>query len=57
MKVFTAANLVNLTTRVLFSFLLAPVIGVAAVWYIVPVGWLLNWMISFIGYRKGIWRR
>ena len=56
-KVFTAANLVNLTTRVLFSFLLAPVIGVAAVWYIVPVGWLFNWMISFIGYRKGIWRR
>ena len=56
-RVFTAANLVNLGTRVLFSFMLAPVIGVAAVWYIVPVGWLLNWMISFCGYRKGIWKR
>ncbi len=56
-KVFTAANLVNLTTRVLFSFILAPVIGVAAVWYIVPVGWFLNWLISFIGYRRGIWKR
>lgn len=56
-RIFTAANLVNLGTRVLFSFMLAPVIGVAAVWYIVPVGWLLNWMISFCGYRKGIWKR
>ena len=55
-KVFTAANLANLGTRVAFSFILAPVIGVAAVWYIVPVGWLINWGISFIGYSRGIWR-
>ncbi len=56
-KVFTSANLVNLSTRVIFSFALAPVVGVAAVWYIVPVGWLLNWMISLIGYEKGIWKK
>ena len=56
-KVFTSANLVNLSTRVIFSFALAPVVGVAAVWYIVPVGWFLNWMISLIGYEKGIWKK
>lgn len=56
-KVFTSANLVNLSTRVIFSFALAPVVGVAAVWYIVPVGWFLNWMISLIGYKKGIWKK
>lgn len=56
-KVFTSANLVNLSTRVIFSFALAPVVGIAAVWYIVPVGWFLNWMISLIGYEKGIWKK
>ena len=56
-KVFTSANLANLSTRVIFSFALAPVVGVAAVWYIVPVGWFLNWMISLIGYEKGIWKK
>ena len=56
-KVFTSANLVNLSTRVIFSFALAPVVGVAAVWYIVPVGWFLNWMISLVGYEKGIWKK
>ncbi len=56
-KVFTLSNLVNLGVRVIFSFLLADTVGVAIVWYIVPVGWALNWIISFIGYRKGIWNR
>ena len=56
-KVFTSANLVNLSTRVIFSFALAPVVGVAAVWYIVPIGWFLNWMISLVGYEKGIWKK
>ena len=57
-RVFTIANLVNLSFRVLASFLLAGTIGVAVVWYSVPVGWALNWAISFFfGYRKGIWRQ
>ena len=56
-RVFTLANIVNLTTRVVFSFLLAPVVGVAMVWYIVPVGWLLNWGISLTGYLGGVWKK
>lgn len=56
-RVFTIANIVNLTTRVVFSFLLSPVVGVAMVWYIVPVGWLLNWGISLTGYLRGVWKR
>ena len=56
-RVFTLANIVNLTTRVVFSFLLAPVVGVAIVWYIVPVGWLLNWGISLTGYLGGVWKK
>ena len=38
MAVFTAANLINLGIRVAVAFLLAPVWGVAAVWYAVPMG-------------------
>ena len=55
--VFTCANLVNLTIRVAGAFLLAPVIGVAAVWYAVPVGWTVNFLISFIRYLTGKWSR
>ena len=56
--VFTIANLVNLSFRVVFSFLLAPRFGVAVVWYVVPVGWALNWAVSFFfGYKRNIWRR
>lgn len=55
MVVFTCANLVNLTIRVAGAFLLAPVIGVAAVWYAVPAGWTVNFLISFVRYLTGKW--
>ena len=56
MVVFTAANLVNLTIRVSFAFLFAPIIGVQAVWIAVPIGWAANYVISFIRYRTGKWK-
>lgn len=54
--VFTLANLANLVIRVAAAFLLAPVIGVRAVWYVVPIGWLVNFLISFVRYRTGRWK-
>lgn len=56
MKMFTVANLVNLTIRVAIAMLLAPRYGVAVVWYAVPVGWFANWTISFAQYRTGKWK-
>lgn len=53
--VFTVANLVNLTIRVLAANLLAPFLGVAAVWYAVPMGWAANYLISFVRYKSGKW--
>lgn len=53
--VFTAANLVNLTIRVAVANLCAPVWGVAAVWYAVPMGWTANYIISFCRYLSGKW--
>ena len=53
--VFTIANLVNLAFRVSFAFLMAPVIGVQAVWFAVPIGWIINYIISGLRYLTGKW--
>lgn len=57
MKMFTVANLVNLGIRVAIAMLFAPRYGVAMVWYAVPVGWFVNWAISFAQYRTGKWKK
>lgn len=54
--VFTLANLVNLAIRVFAAFYFAPVWGVAAVWYAVPMGWIANYVISFSRYLTGKWK-
>ncbi|WFR56555.1 MATE family efflux transporter [Anaerocolumna sp. AGMB13025] len=56
MKVFTAANLVNLAIRVFVAFQFAPVWGIAAVWYAVPMGWTANYLLSFSRYLTGKWK-
>lgn len=55
--VFTAANLINLAIRVIVANLCAPVWGVAAVWYAVPMGWTANFIISFSRYLSGRWEK
>ena len=55
--VFTLANLVNLGIRVSGAFLLAPVLGVAAVWYAIPAGWTVNFLISLCRYLTGKWSK
>ena len=57
MTIFTISNLVNLGIRVVFAFLMAPILGMPAVWYAVPIGWTANYLISFCEYRTGKWRR
>lgn len=56
MKMFTVANFANLSFRVLIAVTLAPRYGIAFVWYAVPVGWLVNFLISYAEYRTGKWR-
>lgn len=55
--VFTFANLVNLGIRVWFAHVFAPVIGVQAVWYAIPMGWTANFVISYTWYRTGKWKK
>ena len=55
-RVFTIANLVNLTLRVAIAKFGAPIWGVSMVWYAVPLGWLANFLISYGYYRTGKWK-
>lgn len=55
--VFTLANLVNLGIRVFVSFRFAESWGVEAVWYAVPMGWAINYIISFLWLLTGRWSR
>lgn len=57
MKMFTLANLANLSLRVAFAIAMAPRFGIAMVWYAVPLGWLVNFLISYGEYRTGRWRK
>lgn len=55
-KMFSIANIVNLSIRVLLSWFGAPVWGIQMVWYAVPMGWFANFVISYCEYRTGRWR-
>ncbi len=54
---FTVANLINLGVRVTVAFAVTPIIGVNAVWYAIPIGWGVNFLISLVRYRGGAWSR
>ncbi len=57
MKMFTLANLANLFIRVMIAVWLAPRFGIEMVWYAVPIGWFVNWAVSYAEYRTGKWRK
>lgn len=54
---FTAANLVNLSTRVIVTNVFAPIYGIQVAWMAVPMGWTANYLISFGWYLTGRWKR
>lgn len=56
MFVFTIGNLVNLAIRVSAAFCFAPVLGLRAVWIVMPAGWFANFAISFGRYLTGKWK-
>lgn len=52
MKMFTLGNLVNIVIRVTFSKLMAPLIGIQAVWIANPIGWMASMILCYLSYRK-----
>ena len=57
MKMFTIANLANLSIRVIIPLFFAHKVGIQIVWYAIPIGWFANWLISYCQYRTGKWKR
>lgn len=55
-KVYMIANLVNLGLRVSVAQFCSPVFGIRFIWYAVPLGWSVNFAISFLWYRTGHWK-
>ncbi len=56
-NVYMAANLINLTIRVLVAQLCSPIFGIEVIWYAVPMGWTANYLISLWWYRTGHWQK
>lgn len=56
MKVFLASTVTNLSTRVIFAYGLAYLIGQSAIWWAVPFGWIFASTISAVRYRSGKWK-
>lgn len=52
MKMFTIGNFVNIVIRVSFSHILAPIIGVQAVWISNPIGWSASLIMCYLSYRS-----
>ena len=57
MKVYMIANLVNLGIRVAVAQLCSPIWGISMIWYAVPMGWGVNYLISWCWYRTGHWKK
>lgn len=55
MKVFLASTATNLSTRVIFAYVLAFLIGASAIWYAIPLGWIFASIVSVIRYRSNKW--
>lgn len=56
-KVYMLANLINLAIRVAVAQLCSPIWGIELIWYAVPMGWTANYLISYLWYRTGNWKR
>ncbi|CDF42002.1 mATE efflux family protein [Roseburia sp. CAG:182] len=52
MRPFLIANMVNLAIRLSVALIFAPRFGIAFVWLAVPVGWLANFLISYVALRR-----
>lgn len=57
MKWFMASTLVNFSVRVVAAYSLASTaLGMKAIWYSIPVGWIIGIVISYGRYRSGRWK-
>ncbi|WP_242950551.1 MATE family efflux transporter [Clostridium acidisoli] len=56
MKEFMTTTFMDLFLRVIFSFVLAKILGYAGIWWAFPVGWTIGCIFSVYYYFKGKWK-
>ena len=56
-KVFMISTLCNLSLRVIAAYTLSYFIGQKAIWWAVPLGWILASTISVLRYRSEKWKK
>lgn len=55
-KYFLAGALANLGIRVGLAYGLSALIGEKAIWYSIPVGWLIGLCVAYLRYRSNKWQ-
>lgn len=55
-KAFLTSTVTNLSTRIIFAYGLAFLIGQKAIWWAVPLGWIFASTVSIIRYKSGKWK-
>ncbi len=56
MVVFMLSTIINLVSRVAAAYILAGIIGVAALWWSIPVGWGIGSINAVVRYYSGGWK-
>ena len=57
MRDFMIATFSDLVLRVLFSYLLSPLLGYPGIWWAYPVGWVVGTALSVIFLLRGKWKK
>ena len=57
MRWFVGLTLSSLGIRVLFAFVLAPVLGAPVLWWSVAVGWCVSTVLTVLYYLGGRWKK
>lgn len=54
---FLMLTLINLGSRVVLAYTMTPLLGAKAIWWSIPIGWGIGFLIGFFRYRSGKWQR
>jgi len=57
MSAFTIASVSNLFSRVFLAYLLAHFIGEGAIWWSIPIGWLVGSCVALLRIKSGKWMK
>lgn len=56
MKVFLTSFALNITSRVIFAYLLSDIIGRNGIWFSMPISWSIGLIIAYVRFQSGKWK-